>query len=203
MAGTPRACGAILVVDDDADLRTLVCDALARAGFETLEAERGDHAYELALKERPALAVLDVNLPGLSGYELCHRIHEDIDDGLPVIFVSGERTESFDRVAGLLIGADDYLVKPFVPGELVARVRSVLRRSAPQVPQRLAQLTKRELEVLRLLAAGRNQQQIAGQLAISAKTVGTHIEHILEKLAVGSRSEAIVVAYRERLVQAT
>jgi two-component system, OmpR family, response regulator len=203
MAGTARACGAILVVDDDAGFRALVCDALAQAGYETLEAERGDQAYELALKERPALALLDVNLPGLSGYELCHRIHKDIDGGLPVIFVSGDRTESFDRVAGLLIGADDYLVKPVAPDELVVRVRSVLRRLALPVPERMAQLTKRELEVLRLLAAGRIQQQIADELTISAKTVGTHIEHILVKLDVGSRSEAIVLAYREGLVQAT
>jgi DNA-binding CsgD family transcriptional regulator len=71
------------------------------------------------------------------------------------------------------------------------------------VPERMAQLTKRELEVLRLLAAGRIQQQIADELTISAKTVGTHIEHILVKLDVGSRSEAIVLAYREGLVQAT
>jgi DNA-binding NarL/FixJ family response regulator len=199
MAGADGACGAIVVVDDDAGLLALVSEVLSGAGYETVLAERGDEALECVRRSRPQLALLDVNLPGLSGYELCRRIKEEIDPRLPVVFMSGERTESFDRVAGLLLGADDYIVKPFAPDELVARIRAVIRRATPAVPERMSALTKRELEVLRLLARGRSQKEIADALVISSKTVGTHIEHILEKLNVRSRSQAIALAYRDRL----
>lgn len=203
MAGTNgAACGTVLVVDDDEGLLTLVSTALADAGYQPITASRGEEALAVIRASPPRLAILDVNLPGLSGYELCRRIKEEIDPRLPVVFISGDRTESFDRVAGLLLGADDYIVKPFATDELVVRVRSVLRRSSPGVPERMAALTKREVEVLRLLAHGHTQKDIADQLVISPKTVGTHIEHILEKLGVRSRSQAIALAYREDLVSA-
>lgn len=201
MAGnTGGACGRVLFVDDDEGLRALVGAALTEAGYEAVVASTGEEALASMRASQPRLAILDVNLPGISGYELCRRIKEEIDPRLPVIFLSGERTESFDRVAGLLLGADDYIVKPAATDELVVRVRSVLRRAAPGVPQRMAELTKRELEVLRLLADGSSQKEIASRLVISPKTVGTHIEHILEKLGVRSRSQAIALAYREDLV---
>jgi DNA-binding NarL/FixJ family response regulator len=120
---------------------------------------------------------------------------------VPIVFMSGERTESFDRAAGLMLGADDYLMKPFLNEELLARVRGLLRRTIPS-PRFLADnLTARELEVLRLLAGGLTQADIASQLLISGKTVGTHIEHILMKLDVPSRAQAVAVAYRENLVE--
>jgi DNA-binding NarL/FixJ family response regulator len=116
---------------------------------------------------------------------------------------SGERTKSFDRAAGLLIGADDYLIKPFAPDELVARVQRLLGRvQAPAPPRGLSRLTKRELEVLGLLADGMSQVDIAHSLVISQKTVGTHIEHILSKLGVKSRAQAVALAYRDRLLEA-
>jgi DNA-binding response OmpR family regulator len=199
MAGTPTACGRILVVDDDEDLRRLVCATLEEAGFATIAAQDATEALAAA-GDALDLAILDVNLPRISGYELCRRL-KDARPAFPVIFLSGERTEWFDRVGGLLLGADDYLVKPFVPDELVARVRSVLRRASAKVPAELASLTRRELEVLRLLAIGQSQREIAAELVISPRTVGTHIEHILEKLGVRSRSQAIALAYRERLLE--
>jgi DNA-binding NarL/FixJ family response regulator len=194
------ACGTVLVVDDDRNLRTLLATSLADAGYEPVTAATGDEALALIRTAAPRLAILDVNLPGMSGYELCRRIKEEVDSRLPIVFLSGDRVESFDRVAGLLLGADDYMVKPFATDELMARIRGVLRRSAPAVPERMASLTKRELEVLRLLAHGSSQKEIADALVISPKTVGTHIEHILEKLGVRSRSQAIALAYREDLV---
>jgi DNA-binding NarL/FixJ family response regulator len=199
MAGSASACGPILVVDDDEGLRRLVCAALEDAGYLTLAAQDAAEAIALTATADVELAIVDVNLPLVSGYELCRRLKES-RASLPVVFLSGARTEWFDRVGGLLIGADDYLVKPFVPDELVARVRGLLRRAAPAVAPRLASLTKRELEVLRLLALGSSQREIADELVISPKTVGTHIEHILEKLDVHSRSQAIALAYREALV---
>jgi DNA-binding NarL/FixJ family response regulator len=199
MAGNSGACGRILVVDDDAGLLRLVCSALEAAGYTPVGAQDATEAIAATAADDIDLAIVDVNLPQVSGYELCRRL-KDARPTLPVVFLSGERTEWFDRVGGLLLGADDYLVKPFVPDELVARVRALIRRAAPPVPPRLASLTKREVEVLRMLALGLSQREIAADLVISPKTVGTHIEHILEKLGVRSRSQAIALAYREALV---
>jgi DNA-binding NarL/FixJ family response regulator len=199
VAGSFRACGRILVVDDDRGMRLLVRDVLARAGFDVTAVADGDDALLAFGAKRPDVVVLDVNLPRVSGYELCRRFKE-ADPSVRVLFLSGERTEWFDRVAGLLLGGDDYAVKPFDPGELVARVGALLARPAPPVPERMASLTRRELQVLRLLAAGRTQREIAGELVISPRTVGTHIEHILEKLGVRSRAQAVALAYREELV---
>jgi DNA-binding NarL/FixJ family response regulator len=143
--------------------------------------------------------VLDVRLPTLSGYEVCRALKEE-QPGIGVLFVSGERVESFDRVAGLLIGGDDYLVKPFAPDELLARLRLVIRHGGAARTGGLRGLTRRELEVLRHLADGLGQVEIAERLVISPKTVGTHVEHILQKLGVRSRAQAVAVAYREHLV---
>jgi DNA-binding NarL/FixJ family response regulator len=195
--------GQILVVDDDPRCRALVADALGAAGFDTHEVNTADAALEFVADGAPALVVLDVNLPLVSGYEVCRRLRDRYGTGLPIVFLSGERVESFDRVAGLLLGADDYMVKPFAPDELVARVQRLLGRShAPAQPRGLSQLTKRELEVLGLLAEGKAQCDIADELVISQKTVGTHIEHILSKLGVRSRAQAVALAYRDRLLEA-
>jgi DNA-binding NarL/FixJ family response regulator len=200
MAGNSSACGRVLVVDDDADLLRLVCSALEAAGFAPIGASHATEAIAVTATGTIDLAIVDVNLPEVSGYELCRRLKE-ARPRLPVMFVSGERTEWFDRVGGLLLGADDYLIKPFALDELVARVRSLLRRVVPPVGPRLASLTKRELEVLRMLALGSSQHEIAAELVISPKTVGTHIEHILGKLGVRSRSQAIALAYHDRLLE--
>src|SRR5205814_5427055 len=148
----------------------------------------------------PAAAIVDVNLGGgQSGYEISRELRDLFGD-LPVVFVSGERTESFDRVAGLLLGAADYIVKPFEPDELVARVRRLV---VPEEPRRSAStLTARERDVLRLLADGLDQRRIATELFLSPKTVATHIQHILGKLGVHSRAQAVALAHREGLVTA-
>ena len=157
-----------------------------------------DGLSALAVDE-PAAAILDVNLPGMSGYQVCDALRRTYGADLPILIVSGERTESFDRVAGLLLGADDYLSKPFEPGELLVRIAALVdRRAAP--PARKRHLTQREREVLALLAEGLGQDDIATRLVISKKTVGTHIEHILGKLGVRNRAQAVAAAYRESLV---
>jgi len=161
--------------------------------------------------------LLDVCLPGVSGYEICRELRDRFGDSLGIIFVSGERVDSIDRVSGLLIGADDYVVKPFDPDELLARVRTVLRRVARpsangngnrngKTPARAvadAELTPRELEVLQLLSEGLTQPQIASRLVISPRTVGTHIQNLLGKLDVHSRAQAVALAHRVGLVALT
>jgi DNA-binding response OmpR family regulator len=195
---TERAAATALVVDDDERMLTLMGRVLADAGIASTTVTAGDAAVAAAREDRPDVVVLDVNLPGLSGYEVCRILRTDHGAGLPILFVSGDRIESYDRVAGLLIGADDYLVKPFAPDELVARVRTLLRRALPATAP--LGLTAREHEVLRLLAAGQTQLEIAHGLVISPRTVGTHIERILFKLGVHSRAQAVARAFRDGLL---
>jgi DNA-binding NarL/FixJ family response regulator len=189
--------GKVLVVEDDANLRELVRSLLERAGYATLGFASGEDVLAAAV-ERPALVILDVRLPGLSGYEVCRELKDMFGTSLPVLLVSAVRTEPFDRAAGLLIGADDYMVKPLDPDELIARVRRHLppQTRATEAPPGVTLLTPREREVLRLLADGMDQREIAERLVISAKTVSTHIQHILVKLGVHSRAQAVAAAHR-------
>jgi DNA-binding NarL/FixJ family response regulator len=202
-------CGPILIVDDDPSVRELISTLLRRAGLEPFEAANADEALALADGDHPALAVVDVDLGGgASGYELCQELRDRFG-GVPVIFISGARTEPFDRVGGLLIGADDYVVKPFDPDELIVRIRNLAlrgprRTKANQEPagrDALSALTAREREVLQLLAKGLSQREIARALVLSPKTIASHIQSVLSKLDLHSRAEAVAFAYREGLVE--
>jgi DNA-binding response OmpR family regulator len=117
----------VLVVDDEPTIRDVVVQYLRREGYATLEAGDGDAARDLLEREWPNLVVLDLMLPGTDGLALCRWIRGRSQ--LPVIMLTA-RGEEADRIVGLELGADDYVTKPFSPRELVARVRSVLRRSA-------------------------------------------------------------------------
>lgn len=200
-------CGTILIVDDDANYRVFVSSILSRVGYVTREAESGEEAIRSVRTERPSCVLLDVLLPGVTGYAVCRELREEFGDALPIIFVTGERTDPGDRVAGLLLGADDYVLKPFDPDELLARVRRLLIRSelaARENGERRENtfgLTKRERDILMLLADGAGQTTIAADLVLSPKTVATHIQRILAKLGVHSRAEAVAVAYREGLIR--
>jgi DNA-binding NarL/FixJ family response regulator len=193
----------VLVVDPDGDQRREVAAMLERAGFRVKVIESGEEALEEARRERPNLVVLEVRLSDISGYEVCRALKDQFGDAVGVIFVSGDRTETSDRVAGLMIGADDYMGKPLAADELVARASRLARRTEAydhlKAPSVRAGLTSRELEVLRLLADGHNQQAIAERLFVSPRTVGKHIEHILAKLPARSRAEAVAIAYRRGL----
>ena len=121
----------ILVVDDEAALLTLVRYNLEKDGFEVDEAVDGEEAMMMIHERRPDLVLLDWMMPRLSGIEVCRRIRRTAEtQNLPIIMLTA-RGEENDRVRGLDCGADDYVVKPFSPGELVARVRAVLRRLRP------------------------------------------------------------------------
>jgi DNA-binding response OmpR family regulator len=115
----------ILVIEDDPNTRSLVALYLEREGFRPLAAADGRTGLELAERHRPELVILDLMLPRMDGWEVCRRLRQRLD--VPVIMLTA-RGEEIDRVAGLTLGADDYVAKPFSPRELVARVQAVLRR---------------------------------------------------------------------------
>jgi DNA-binding response OmpR family regulator len=121
----------VLVVDDESMVREVVCAYLEREGFTTIEAIDGRSALECVDAYTPDLIVLDVMLPKLDGYTVLSELRKHTQ--VPVILLTA-RADEVDRVLGLELGADDYVVKPFSPRELAARVRSVLRRSAPTQP---------------------------------------------------------------------
>jgi DNA-binding response OmpR family regulator len=168
-----HARGSILVVDDEPTIGEVVARYLERAGYRTRIAADGVQALEAAASNRPDLVVLDLMLPGLDGLEVMRRLRDHDRDRIAVILLTARGEES-DRVIGLRLGADDYVVKPFSPAELVARVDAVLRRvdTSPgqEAPLELSgltidpgarrvfvrgqevQLTQREFEVLLFLA---------------------------------------------------
>lgn len=116
----------ILVVEDEAEIRQLLVDYLQQAEHQVKSVERGDDALVAVRKEAPELILLDVMIPGVDGLEVCRQVREF--SHVPVIFLTA-RHEEIDRIVGLRLGADDYIVKPFSPREVVARVDAMLRRS--------------------------------------------------------------------------
>jgi two-component system, OmpR family, alkaline phosphatase synthesis response regulator PhoP len=123
----------ILVVEDDQNIRDIIVENLRAGGFAVHAARDGPSGVAQALAVRPDLVILDLQLPGLDGLEVCRRIQQAFD--VYVLMLSA-RSDELDKVIGLSIGADDYLTKPFSPRELLARVRAILRRTrTPTSPQ--------------------------------------------------------------------
>jgi len=120
----------ILVVDDEPDITALVAYHLARAGYRVSTASNGQEAIKAAREERPDVVVLDLMLPGVSGYEVLRELRRHPDTGDVGVILLTARREEADRIKGLSLGADDYLTKPFSPQELTLRVSAVLRRLA-------------------------------------------------------------------------
>jgi DNA-binding response OmpR family regulator len=207
MAAEPKA--TVLVVDDEPIVRQVVATYLRQEGHPTLEASDGRTALELIERSDPGLVVLDVMLPGIDGLEVCRTIRRRSDT--PVIMLTA-RGEEADRIVGLDLGADDYVTKPFSPRELVARVRSVLRRSPTRAPAgRMAagrieidvgahevlrdgvpvQLTMKEFELLAFLAGNPRLVFSRAQLmdrvwgyeaAFDTGTVTVHVRRLREKI---------------------
>ena len=121
----------VVVVEDDPNIADLVDVYLRDAGFRVLLAQTGERGLDLITQHRPVLAVLDVGLPGMDGFEVCRRIRAS--SAMPVLFLTA-RDGEIDRVLGLELGADDYVTKPFSPRELVARVKAILRRGVATPP---------------------------------------------------------------------
>jgi len=130
IADEPRK---ILVIDDDTELCDLVSEYLGHEGFDVEAVHRGPDGVERALSGAHHLAILDVMLPGCDGIEALRRIRA-AGCRLPILMLTARGADAVDRIVGLEVGADDYLPKPFNPRELVARIRAVLRRTAPASP---------------------------------------------------------------------
>jgi len=136
--------GPILIVEDDTNTAALVKTYLEREGFITIAAADGESALRQARLEKPGFVILDIMLPKIDGWEVCRRLRTF--SNVPVLMLTA-REEEIDRVTGLALGADDYVVKPFSPRELVARVKAILRRGRPVGPTGGQHLARGRLEV--------------------------------------------------------
>jgi DNA-binding response OmpR family regulator len=136
--------GTVLVVEDDRNTAALVAAYLEQEGFATVLAHDGEQALQAASESKPVFVILDVMLPKVDGWEVCRTLRKASD--VPILMLTA-REEEVDRVAGLAMGADDYVVKPFSPRELVERVKAILRRSSPVSPLPRAVLSLDGLEL--------------------------------------------------------
>jgi len=150
----------ILIAEDDIHLRNGLAEILGKEGYETILARDGDEALELFEARKPDLVCLDIMMPGTDGYEVCKRIRRQ-DPEVPLIFISA-KSEEVDKVLGLELGADDYIIKPFGSREVVARIRAVTRRfEAARATSGPASFRMGDLEILpRELRARRGEQVI-------------------------------------------
>ncbi|HEY0930432.1 MAG TPA: response regulator transcription factor [Gemmatimonas sp.] len=134
MNPAPPAADRILVVDDEPEIVALVAYHLAKAGYRVATAASGSDALEVARRERPSLIVLDLMLPGMSGFDVLEQLRADDSTREVAVLMLTARREEPDRIRGLSLGADDYLTKPFSPAELVLRVGAILRRTGSAAP---------------------------------------------------------------------
>lgn len=123
----------VLVIEDELPIRKLISFNLSRSNFEVVETGEGEAALRLVKEENPSIVILDLMLPDSDGFEICAKLRE-LDPLLPIIILSA-RGQDMDKIMGLELGADDYMVKPFNPLELTARVRTILRRARPRVSE--------------------------------------------------------------------
>ncbi|HEY6046558.1 MAG TPA: response regulator transcription factor [Pyrinomonadaceae bacterium] len=213
-----------LIIEDDADIAETVRYNLEAEGFHTRVAQTGEEGLALALEQHdaPALIILDLMLPGMSGMDICRRLRRETHTKrIPIIMLTARTSES-DRIAGLDVGADDYIAKPFSVRELLARVRAVLRRSEDAVAERYddgrltidfedvraacdnatVKLTNKEFSLLATLAKKRGRvvtrQQLLDQVwgysyYGDARTLDVHIRRLRQKLgACGDCIETVV-----------
>ena len=134
--------GTILIVEDNKETASLLVAYLEREGFDTVVASDGRQALGLAERHDPVFMILDLMLPHVDGWEVCRQVRRTSD--VPILMLSA-RGEAHERILGLTLGADDYVVKPFSPGELVARVQTILRRARPGASREREQFSCREL----------------------------------------------------------
>jgi DNA-binding response OmpR family regulator len=218
----------ILIVEDDRDIASLIKHALERQGDSTADiVGSGEAALKAVADSPPELIILDLNLPVISGLEVFRIVRSRSDQNIPVIMLTA-RSDEDDRVAGLELGADDYITKPFSLRELTARARAVLRRGQPATTYRGAhlladfeavsvtvdgqavRLTRREFELLRYLVRNRNrvisrdrllEQVWCYERAVETRSVDVHIGRLRAKLGTAGRQIETVVGLGYRFVE--
>lgn len=197
----------VLVIDDDPRLRRQCAALLRTEGFETLEAGNGKIGLGLAREESPDLIVCDVNMPGMNGHAALDALRGDVKTaGIPFIFLTANG-EMDDLRVGMNLGADDYLVKPVDPDQLIAAVNARLRRAEDGGkkkgrPTELAEpsqlevlgLTPREAEVLFWVAQGKTNPEVGIITGVKLTTVKKHLESVYQKLGVDNRTAAAALA---------
>ncbi|MFF2481247.1 response regulator transcription factor [Paenibacillus sp. NPDC058071] len=209
----------ILVVEDDVKIRKLITLYLEKEGYEVYEAQDGETALNAFRMYDPCLVILDLMLPKISGAEVCHTIRAEMKEEVPIVMLTA-RVEEQDRINGLRMGADDYITKPFSPGELVARVETVLRRTGNRCGKltyrgltirsqrgevhyrgKPIQLTQHEFRLLHFLMRHPNQiltrEQMIDELypynekVVIERTIDVHIGKLREKIAYDGDHELI------------
>jgi DNA-binding NarL/FixJ family response regulator len=203
----------LLLIDDDPNLILLVRDYLEFRGYEVLTADNGKEALQLLSQDLPDMIVCDIMMPEMDGYALIENVRQDPRTSwIPVLFLSA-RGQSQDRIKGLNLGADVYMVKPFEPEELVAQVESSLKQtnrlllhtdgigddhSSIQVPASV-ELTPTELKVVQLVARGLANREIAIQMNVSQRTIESHVSNMLGKTGLSNRTELARWAIETRM----
>jgi DNA-binding NarL/FixJ family response regulator len=205
----------ILIVDDDITLRTALVRYLGKRGYAVLDVASGIEALALFEHDPADLIVSDILMPEMDGFEFCRRLRTSrMGQLVPFLFLSS-KAEVEDRIHGHAIGADDYIIKPFEPRELLAKIESQLERSrrthaeivrlmqqggmavptaAPAAPQPLP-LTPAEEKVFWEVIQGHTNKQIGEHLFVSPRTVQTHLSNILNKLQLENRSQLVRYAF--------
>jgi DNA-binding NarL/FixJ family response regulator len=194
----------LLLIDDDPNLILLVKDYLEFRGYEVVTAENGREALEVLEQDIPDMIICDVMMPEMDGYQLVSTIRQDPKTSwIPVLFLSA-KGQSQDRVKGLNIGADVYMVKPFEPEELVAQVESSLKQASRLIQHKDAkggdsspkiqvpfdvELTPTELRVVQFVARGMANREIAEELNVSQRTIESHVSNMLGKTGLHNRTE--------------
>jgi DNA-binding NarL/FixJ family response regulator len=193
----------LLLVDDDPNLILLVKDYLEFRGYEVSSADNGRVALEQLQEELPDLIICDVMMPEMDGYTFVENVREEPRTSwIPVIFLSA-KGQSQDRIKGLNIGADVYMVKPFEPEELIAQVESSLAQAARLTARKVlgndaapplkvrpgVELTPTELKVVQWVARGMANREIAVEMKVSQRTIESHVSNMLGKTGLHNRTE--------------
>lgn len=193
----------LLLIDDDPNLILLVKDYLEFRGYEVITTGNGREAVKILDREIPDLIICDVMMPEMDGYSFVKHVRESSrTNWIPVLFLSA-KGQSQDRVKGLNIGADIYMVKPFEPDELVAQIEASLNQASRLVQHQNQEmagepaiqvafdvvLTQTEIKVLRFVARGMANREIAIELSVSQRTVESHVSNMLGKTGLSNRTE--------------
>lgn len=214
MSDNPHKKSKLLLIDDDPNLILLAKDYLEFNGYEVVTASHGREAIDILEQDTPDLIICDVMMPEMDGYVFLEQIRKNPRlEWLPVILLSA-KGQTKDRIKGLNIGADVYMVKPFEPEELVAQVQSTLNQTSRlmgssqkkaenttriQVPKSV-ELTPTETKVVNFVAQGLSNREIALELGVSQRTVESHVSNMLNKTGLHNRTELSRWAIQNELV---